>query len=136
MGVEASAPLPNPATTVVSNSTVIGGNNNENQNKQTTTNSNVSSSINNIKTAIIIAPNGVHRNWVDLEIPKHMPEETNCLAYAWDNFSTKESSKNLLFSDLISTVILLFPASRVAKPKPVIDLIIEQRYYKFDSSRR
>jgi hypothetical protein len=53
MGVEASVPLPNPTTTVVSNSTVIGGNNNENQNKQTTTNSNVSSSINNIKTAII-----------------------------------------------------------------------------------
>lgn len=48
----------------------------------------------NIRTAIVIAPNGVHRNWADLEIPKHMPDNIDYLSYAWDNFATKESSKN------------------------------------------
>lgn len=38
-----------------------------------------------IRLLVVIAPNGVHRNWVDREIPAHMPEWCNPLTLAWSS---------------------------------------------------
>lgn len=38
-----------------------------------------------IDGAIVVAPNGVHRNWVTQELPAHMPDHVKWLAFAWDS---------------------------------------------------
>jgi len=46
-----------------------------------------------INTIIIIAPNGVHRNWITDELPIHCKEEYE--AFCWNGSWTKESLKKL-----------------------------------------
>lgn len=36
-----------------------------------------------IDALLVFAPSGVHRNWVDLEIPKHMPDGTDHQCVTW-----------------------------------------------------
>jgi len=36
-----------------------------------------------IDCLVVVAPNGVHRNWISREIPTHMPDWTNCRAAIW-----------------------------------------------------
>jgi SNF2 family DNA or RNA helicase len=36
-----------------------------------------------IKAFVVLAPNGVHENWIDNEVPVHMPEWTQFRAAAW-----------------------------------------------------
>lgn len=45
-----------------------------------------------IDCLVIIAPNGVHRNWVGIEIPIHMPD---WCSYAMDFYSSKHSKKRM-----------------------------------------
>lgn len=47
-------------------------------------------SIGKIDCLIVIAPNGVHRNWVSREIPTHMPEWTNYKAAIWASYMRKK----------------------------------------------
>lgn len=50
-----------------------------------------------IDALLVIAPNGVHLNWVSEEIPKHMPErtlkETKCLVYHSSKAKSKRASE-------------------------------------------
>jgi len=36
-----------------------------------------------VNAAVIVAPKGVYRNWIDIEIPKHMPEHVIYRAALW-----------------------------------------------------
>ena len=36
-----------------------------------------------VNAAVIVAPKGVYRNWIDIEIPKHMPEHVVYRAALW-----------------------------------------------------
>jgi len=47
----------------------------------------------NITCLIVIAPNGVHRNWVTREIPTHMPDWTNCRAAIWSSYMRKKEGQ-------------------------------------------
>jgi SNF2 family DNA or RNA helicase len=55
---------------------------------------------NKISALIIIAPNGVHRNWVDKEIPYHMPNWCHYeSAYYYSGMNKKDSDK---FQDVMN----------------------------------
>jgi len=49
----------------------------------------------NITGALVIAPNGVHLNWVKNEIPTHMPEYTGCEAFAYESTPKAMQKKEL-----------------------------------------
>lgn len=49
----------------------------------------------NIDGLLIIAPNGVHLNWVRNEIPTHMPEYTGCEAFAYESTPKAAERKEL-----------------------------------------
>jgi SNF2 family DNA or RNA helicase len=42
-----------------------------------------------IDTLFVVAPNGVHTQWVNEEIPKHLPDFCNAKAIAWTSRKTK-----------------------------------------------
>jgi SNF2 family DNA or RNA helicase len=44
---------------------------------------------------LVIAPNGVHRNWTRIEIPKHMPDSVNCVAHPWSSKQTKTEERKI-----------------------------------------
>jgi len=48
-----------------------------------------------IDTAIIVAPKGVYMNWVNNEIPTHMPEDMDPEIYLWKANSTRNEKKRL-----------------------------------------
>jgi SNF2 family DNA or RNA helicase len=49
---------------------------------------------NEVDALIVVAPDGVHRNWVNEEIPKHVPDrilsKTRCFTYQTDKAATKQ----------------------------------------------
>lgn len=47
-----------------------------------------------IDGAIVVAPNGVHRNWVTQELTAHMPDHIKWTAFAWD--SARKTNKEQL----------------------------------------
>lgn len=53
---------------------------------------------------LILAPSGVHRNWIDLEVPKHLPDDVPRLAVTWRSsrmagVAAREALDNLLAFD-------------------------------------
>lgn len=44
----------------------------------------------NIGCLVIIAPNGVHRNWISREIPAHLPDWTDYRAAIWASYMRKK----------------------------------------------
>ena len=72
----------------------------------------------NIDAVLVVAPNGVHRNWINDEVPKHMPEDIKYKSMFWDNSKSKtkkkviknketDKTKTRLNNDLISFEIHL-----------------------------
>ena len=51
--------------------------------------------VGHINAAVIIAPKGVYRNWVQLEIPKHMPDHVVYRIALWSP-SPKKAEKQAL----------------------------------------
>jgi len=49
-----------------------------------------------IDSALIIAPKGVYKNWVELEIPKHLPDHIYHKVVAWSPNPNKEQKENLI----------------------------------------
>lgn len=49
----------------------------------------------NINALLIIAPNGVHRNWISDEIPTHLPDWVQRIAVAWSAAQTKKQNSAL-----------------------------------------
>lgn len=56
---------------------------------------------NHIDALLIVAPNGVHRNWTRREVPTHMPDWTDYRAVAWSS-TMKAEEKRLLDAMLVS----------------------------------
>lgn len=48
-----------------------------------------------IDTAIVVAPKGVYMNWVNNEIPTHMPDDMDFDIYLWKATSTRNEKKKL-----------------------------------------
>ena len=48
-----------------------------------------------IDTFVVVAPKGVYRNWVNLEIPAHMPDQIECKVVVWRASSNKAEKKLL-----------------------------------------
>jgi SNF2 family DNA or RNA helicase len=46
----------------------------------------------NIDVMLVIAPNGVHINWTELELPKHMPKNVEYQAAFWASDMTKKEA--------------------------------------------
>lgn len=71
-----------------------------------------------VDTAVIVAPNNVHRNWSDEEIPKHMPDsvkkESKVFAYHSSKASNKSAIKDreaLLTHQGLSVLLVAYEAS-------------------------
>lgn len=48
-----------------------------------------------INCLVVVAPNGVHRNWVSREIPTHMPDWTNYRSAIWASTMKKAEGKKV-----------------------------------------
>ncbi len=49
-----------------------------------------------INAVLVIAPNGVHRQWINSEIPIHMPDSVPCEMAIWNSAKTTKTYKTLL----------------------------------------
>lgn len=71
-----------------------------------------------IDSLVVIAPNGVHRNWVDEEIPKHMPDrirkKMKSVIYHSSKAKAKKATKardELLDHDGLSVLVVAYEAT-------------------------
>jgi len=48
-----------------------------------------------IDCLVVLAPNGVHRNWITREIPAHMPDFTNYYAVTWASYLRVKEQKQI-----------------------------------------
>ena len=48
-----------------------------------------------INAALIIAPKGVYRNWMNQELPKHMPDNIDCNIVCWTPTPNKQQKEQL-----------------------------------------
>lgn len=48
-----------------------------------------------IDSALIIAPKGVYRNWMNQELPKHLPDRINANIVCWTPTPNKKQKKSL-----------------------------------------
>ena len=53
-----------------------------------------------INAALIVAPKGVYRNWVEQEIPKHVPDHINCRTFHWVAPSSRTKDDKQMLSQL------------------------------------
>ena len=84
-----------------------------------------------IDCLLVIAPNGVHRNWVDIEIPIHFPDRIN---YKKDFYSSKHGKKRLAEIDKILTdktsfaiIAINIEAFASRRAKEFLEDVIERR---------
>ena len=56
-----------------------------------------------VDAILVIAPNGVHRNWVSDEIPKHLPEDIKYNSLFWDSGKTSTKKFQEKFLDLLNS---------------------------------
>ena len=56
----------------------------------------------NIDAVLVVAPYGVHRNWINDEVPKHMPEDIKYKSMFWDNSKSKTKKFQEKFLDLLN----------------------------------
>jgi len=67
---------------------------------------------------IVVAPMGVHEQWVDEELPKHMSPDVNYVAFAWNNNAPKATDallKTLAVDPRL--VIITFNIESVSTPR-------------------
>jgi SNF2 family DNA or RNA helicase len=48
-----------------------------------------------IDAVVVVAPNGVHRNWIEKEIPEHLPDDIPRKAVFWTSAKTKDKTEQL-----------------------------------------
>ena len=59
-----------------------------------------------IDAVLIVAPNGVHRNWINEELPKHLPDDIEFESMFWENQKSKNKSFKSEFLQLIQSTKL------------------------------
>ena len=55
-----------------------------------------------INAAVIVAPKGVYKNWVEQEIPKHIPDHIQCRTFYWVAPSSRSKDDKEMLSQLYS----------------------------------
>ena len=55
-----------------------------------------------INAAVIVAPKGVYKNWVEQEIPKHIPKHIQCRTFYWVAPSSRSKDDKEMLSQLYS----------------------------------
>jgi SNF2 family DNA or RNA helicase len=75
----------------------------------------------NVDSAIIVAPKGVYRNWVELEIPKHLPDHIQCRVICWSPNPNKREKEQLvsLFEPTNDLVIFVMNIEALSTKKGV-----------------
>ena len=53
-----------------------------------------------IEAAIIVAPKGVYKNWIEQEIPTHLPEHIDCRTFQWSAPSSRSKQDQELLDQL------------------------------------
>ena len=56
-----------------------------------------------VDAVLVIAPNGVHRNWLNDEIPKHMPENIKYNSMFWESGKSKSRKFKEKFLDMLNS---------------------------------
>lgn len=84
-----------------------------------------------IDCVIIIAPNGVHRNWIEIEIPVHLP---NWCAHEKDYYSSKHGKKRmgkvwdiLLQKEKLPIIAINIESFASSKAKSFLQTIIDSK---------
>ena len=74
-----------------------------------------------INSAIIVAPKGVYRNWLEKEIPTHMPEHIEYKTAIWNPAPNKKQKKDLveLFESCYELKILIINVEAFSTKKGV-----------------
>ena len=74
-----------------------------------------------INSAIIIAPKGVYRNWLEKEIPAHMPDHVEYKTAIWNPAPNKKQKKDLieLFEPCYELKILIINVEAFSTKKGV-----------------
>lgn len=96
-----------------------------------------------IDGVVVVAPNGVHRNWCSDEIPKHLHADVPCFAYSYS--STKAKTKDqerkleaLLAYDWLAVLTISYDAMITDAGKAFAKKFLTQRrcLYVLDESTR
>jgi SNF2 family DNA or RNA helicase len=58
-----------------------------------------------IDTLIVLAPNGVHRNWITDEIPIHMPEYVDWVGHTWRAGDLKKKKTKAKLTDMLRAAL-------------------------------
>jgi SNF2 family DNA or RNA helicase len=92
---------------------------------------------------VVIAPNGVHRNWVSDEIPKHMPERVlkDTLCHIWYSTGTKKHEKSfeeVLNHKGLSVLVMAYDAIMTVRGQKAWKTFLKSRgcVYVLDESQR
>ena len=73
-----------------------------------------------VNALVVVAPKGVHRNWVVNEVPDHLPNEVSHLAAFWQGLNTKTQQRaweRLFNEDSIPLRIFTFNYDAIIHPK-------------------
>ena len=92
-----------------------------------------------IDTVIVIAPNGVHRNWVENELPAHMSDDIPFKAMFWKGLSSKKAQEEfdqfIEFSGL-RILAINYEAVITAKGSAVLKSLAKDAMIILDESTR
>lgn len=96
-----------------------------------------------INGLLVIAPNGVHRNWISDEIPAHMPDavlpQTQChIWYSTDRQSHRKSFEAILRHRGLAVLTMSHPAVLTPRGQDAWKRFLQQRrcLYVLDESQR
>lgn len=73
-----------------------------------------------VNALVVVAPKGVHRNWIVNEVPDHLPNEVNHLAAFWQGLTTKTQRttwERLFTDDSVPLRIFTFNYDAIIHPK-------------------
>ena len=96
-----------------------------------------------VDALLVIAPNGVHRNWVSDEIPRHMPDDVakhvRChIHYSSDAKYLKESYEDTLNHKGLAVLVISYNAIWTERGKKYWKQFLQKRkcFYVLDESQR
>ncbi len=85
-----------------------------------------------INSLVVLAPNGVHRNWISDEIPIHMPDGVDWLGHIWragdlNRKKSKDAINEMMRFDGLSVLALNIEAVRTEAGAKVIESFLTAR---------
>lgn len=85
-----------------------------------------------INGLLVVAPNVVHQNWVDDQLPRHLPEETRVAAFTWHSAKAgtkrhQEQARHLLGHKGLSVLAMSYDAVRTDAGRDIARDFLKQR---------